>query len=173
MLYARHLGRAPSGHELEMEYGALGLRKSESKSDQTRFRFDQISRWLEHAFDPEKCQFGYGGYKTEKDKIEALMAKRVDGLKLEWNKGSGSRPVGVAKLAAMYWCMRHSDVYYGSIRFSRKQARTALFETLKTRCHDAEIAAMFRILRETRLIHKVSGHFPGKFGRGWEVSDLS
>ena len=173
MLYTRHLGRVPTGQELELEYGTIGLRKAESKSDNTTYRFHQISRWLEQTFKPEKCCFGYGGYQIDRDKTEALIAKRITGLKLEWTKGNGNRPIRVARLAGLYWCMRHSQGKGSSTHFSRKQAQVAMLETLKVKCHNAEVAAMFRILEQVGLIQKAGGYCPGHFGRGWAVGELS
>ena len=173
MLYARHLGRTPTGQELEMEYRALGLRKSESESDQTTFRFDQISRWLAQAFDPEKCRFDYGGYKTARVTAEALMSQRVSGLKLGWSKGDGNRRISIAKLAALHWCMRHSQGKDGSTRFSRAQAKKALKETLKVGAHHSEVAAMFRLLERVGLIRKQGEACSGWYARSWIVRELS
>ena len=173
MLYTRHLGRVPTGQELEQEYGTQGLRKSSSESDKTTFRFNQISRWLVQTFDPTKCRFGYGGYQTERHQTEALIAKRITGLKLEWTKGNGGKPISLTRLAALYWCMRHSQGKGSSTHFSRKQAQVAMLETLKVKCHNAELAAMLRILEQVGLIQKAGGYCPGHFGRGWTVSELS
>ena len=173
LLYCRYLGRVPTGQELEQEYRSRGLWRAESKSDQSAFRFDQISNWLEQRFNPTKCRFGYGGYKTEKDKTEALMAKQVAGLKLVWNKGSGNRRIQLSKLAALYWCMRHSQGRNGSTYFSYKQAKTALLETLTEKAHSAEIAAMYRVLVGCGLLKKASNYCPGHCGWGWIVGELS
>jgi len=173
MLFARHLGRVPTDSELELEYQNLGLNKSGSQSDTTSFRFGQISRWLSQTFDPEKCRFGYGGYTTAREKTEDLMEQRVKGFTIKWSKGNGDRPITIAKLSALYWCMRHSQGRLSTTHFSRSQAKTALLETLKTKCHNAEIAAMFRVLQTVDLIEQVSGACPGQLGRGWAVKELS
>ncbi len=101
------------------------------------------------------------------------MAKRVGGLKLVWNKGSGNRVIGLSKLAALYWSMRHSQGRNGSTYFSYKQAKSALLETLGKKAHSAEVAAMYRVLVSCGLLQKASGYCPGRFGRGWIVGELS
>ena len=172
MLLARHLHRVPSGQEILREYAAQGLQKADSKSDHDIRRFDQISSWLSQTFDHKKCRFDYGGYATERNKTEALITQRVDGLKLEWSKGDGNKPVSLAKLAALYWCMWHSQGRRGSTHFSEKQAKGAIRAVLQAGAHKAEVAAMFRILERFELIRKVGGYCPGQFGRGWVVGKL-
>ena len=158
--------------ELEAEYGKLGLTRSDSQSDRTSFRFDQISRWLSQWFRPEKCRFGYGGYTVEKDQIEQRMGKRVSGMKLEWTKGSGTKTISIPKLAALYWCMRHSQGKKSCTEFSRKQAKTSVLESLKVKSHNAEVAAMFRILQQVGLIENIYDSYPGQRARGWVVNAL-
>ena len=73
------------------------------------------------------------------------MAKRVTGIKLDWSKGNGSKSISVAKLAALYWCMKHSQGRSSTTHFSRLQIKSALHEVLDVKCHNAEIVAMLRV----------------------------
>jgi hypothetical protein len=68
--------------------------------------------------------------------------------------------------------MRHSQGKSDSTRFSRQQARNALREALNVGAHNAEMAAMFRLLEQMGLIEKQGEACAQWYGRLWAVLPL-
>ena len=169
MLLARRYGRVPLPDELEAEYARAGLKKADSKSDGLPQRYVEICRWLEASFDPAKSEFSYRSYAAVKTDVEAILAARTTGRKLEWRK-DGIKPVSIEKLATLYWAMKHSQGQASMTHFSYRQAHEALRQSVGLSAHRNEVAAMLRILEDLALIRRAGGYFPGKYGQGWKVS---
>lgn len=171
MLLARRLGRVPTADETEKEYVRSGAFKEDSRSDVNRRKYEQICRWLEGAFEPDKVEFHYRGYPAHRQAMEGLIRAKVTGRRFEWRKGK-PRLVSIEKLAALSWAIRHSQGNKQMTHFSYRQALVALRQALGATAHRNELAAMFRVLGRLGLTQRVGGYQPGQHGQGWRVNRL-
>jgi len=109
LLLSRQMGRVPTPFTLKQEYIRSGIYRQTSKSDQDDHRYDQLVELLAKTFDPAKVEFHYRDYPRYRPATESLVLAKTQGIELTWRKGGKIKPVSIAKLAALYWSIGHSQ----------------------------------------------------------------
>lgn len=170
LLLSRRMGRVPTPSELKQEYIRSGVYRQTSESDKDDHRYDQLVKFLEKGFDPDKAAFSYLDYPRHRQEMESLLLAKTHGLELTWRKGGETKPISIIKLAALYWSIRHSQGRADFTRFSYGHVRIAVRQTLDQGVHRLEIARMLAILEQIGLVQRVCEAVWGMYGTGWRAT---
>ena len=173
LLYCQWKGRLAEVSELIREYRRAGLALPRSRSDNHPVVFESriqaIRDWMATRFDPAKVRFNYRQYPDHRSEAEAIIRSSMAGINLECHHGKRRKELTVEHLAALYWSLGHSQGHNASTRFSQKQARDAVLETIGDKMQTHEITAAFRALRAMGLIEKMGNYLAGYQATEWRV----